>query len=74
MLRALFLAAGLFVLVLGLECLAIDNATLTNISDQGSGPTIVTFMPQEWVPWSLISAGAVTILYSFTLPNKFKSG
>ena len=72
MLRALFLGAGLFVLALGLECLAIDSATLSNLSEEG--PTVITFMPQEWVPWSLISAGLVTLLYSFTLPNKFKSG
>lgn len=70
--RALFLAMGLFVLVLGLEGLAIDSATVTNVSDDGNGPGTVTVTPAEWVPWSLVSAGAVTMLYSFTLPQKFK--
>jgi hypothetical protein len=70
--RALFLAMGLFVLVLGLEGLAIDSATVTNVSDDGNGPSTVTVTPAEWVPWSLVSAGAVTMLYSFTLPQKFK--
>lgn len=67
--RALFLAVGLFLLVAGAECLVIDQATI-NSAEQGH----VTFSPPEWVPWSLISAGAVTMLYSFTLPQKFKGG
>jgi hypothetical protein len=67
--RALFLAVGLFMLVVGAECLAIDQATI-NSAEQGK----VNFAPPEWVPWTLISAGAVTMLYSFTLPQKFKGG
>ena len=72
MLRALFLGLGIFTLFIGLECLAIDSATITNLSD--SGPAIVTVAPPEWLPWSLISFGAITILYSFTLPQKFSGG
>jgi hypothetical protein len=68
--RSLFLAIGLFLLVLGFESMAIDQATVTNPSDQG--PSEITFVPPDWVPWSLASAGAVTILYSYTLPQKFK--
>jgi hypothetical protein len=69
--RALFLGVGLFVLVLGAECLLIDSATINTPGDDGS-PTTVTLTPAEFVPWVLISAGAVTMLYSFTLPQKFK--
>jgi hypothetical protein len=72
MLRALFLGLGIFALFVGLECLAIDSATMTNLSD--SGPAIVTVAPPEWFPWILISFGAITILYSFTLPQKFSGG
>jgi hypothetical protein len=67
--RALFLALGMFLLVLGLECLVIDQATISNAES-----SVVTFAPPEWVPWSLLIAGAVTMLYSFTLPQKFKGG
>lgn len=67
--RALFLAVGMFLLVLGLECLVIDQATISN-PEKG----VTTVAPPEWVPWSLISAGAVTMLYSFTLPKKFQGG
>ncbi|MCC7086583.1 MAG: hypothetical protein IT427_16415 [Pirellulales bacterium] len=64
--RAFFLAIGLFLLVVGAECLLIDQATISNAE---SG--VVTVVPPEWVPWSLMSAGAITMLYSFTLPKKF---
>jgi hypothetical protein len=70
--RAFFLAIGMFLLVLGAECMAIDQATLANPGEEEAGPTVVTVTPQDWVPWSLVSAGAVTMLYSYTLPQKFK--
>ena len=73
MLRSFFLAVGMFLLVLGFESMIIDQATVTNPGDEGSGPSVVTLNPPEWVPWSLVSAGAVTMLYSYTLPQKFKS-
>jgi len=72
MFRALFLALGAFALFVGLECLAIDSATITNMKD--TGPALVTVDPPEVAPWLLISGGAVTILYSFTLPQKFSGG
>jgi len=72
MFRALFLGLGLFMLFVGLESLAIDSATITNVSSEG--PAMITFAPPEWIPWSLISFGAVTMLYSFTLPQKFSGG
>jgi hypothetical protein len=70
MLRSLFLAIGIFLLVLGFESMAIDQATVTNPSEEGASS--VTLTPADWVPWSLVSAGAVTMLYSYTLPQKFK--
>lgn len=70
MLRSLFLALGIFLLVLGLESMAIDQATVTNPSEEGASS--VTLTPADWVPWSLVSAGTVTMLYSYTLPQKFK--
>ena len=68
--RSLFLALGLFSLILGIEALLIDSATLANHGDPALlGREVV---PAEWAPWSLLSAGAVVILYSFTLPQKLK--
>ena len=75
MMRSFFLGVGLFVLILGLECMAIDQATVTNPQDSSgasAGPSLVTVTPADWVPWTLVSAGAVTMLYSYTIPQKFR--
>jgi hypothetical protein len=57
--------------------MAIDQAIVTNPQDASAaaagGSSTITVSPADWVPWTLISAGAVTILYSYTLPQKFKS-
>lgn len=78
--RAFFLALGAYVFILGAECLAIDKAVLKN-RDQASGGAFRAgadagrmreFVPTDWAPWSLMSSGAVTLLYSFTLPRRAK--
>jgi hypothetical protein len=66
--RAFFLAIGLFTFILGFECLLIDRATFSDI-ESGAARDLI---PPDWAPWSLMSAGAVVMLYSFTLPAKFK--
>jgi hypothetical protein len=67
--RAFFLAVGVYAVILGVECLVIDKAILA--PTQGS-PGRGEFMPPDWVSWSLLSAGAVTMLYSFTIPRRVK--
>lgn len=69
--RSMFLAVGIFMLVLGLESLLIDRATVVSNRDSTS-PAISELIPPPWAPWSLMSTGAIVILYSFTLPKKFK--
>ncbi len=80
--RALFLAAGVFLIILGLECLAVDTVSLKLRKDPPSpsspfntqanvGPRIV-LTPPGWAPWSLMSSGAVVCLYSFTIPLRVK--
>lgn len=63
--RSFFLAMGLFALILGIECMVIDRASWAGRGGEVS--------PPDWAPWSLMSGGAVVILYSFTLPKKLKS-
>jgi hypothetical protein len=81
--RAFFLAAGAYCCLLGVQCLAIDKAILskrepTQARFLGMGiPATATernkeLTPPDWAPWSLISLGAVTVLYSFTIPNRGK--
>jgi hypothetical protein len=64
--KSFFLASGLFACVLGIELLVIDSATIMPLDGRGS-PRIVT--APDWAPWTLISAGAVTILHFATLPR-----
>ena len=75
--RSLFLAIGIMSIVMGIECLMIDSAALhaANAPSNPSylsvaataEPTTRTFRPTEWQPWSLIGAGALTVLYAITL-------
>ncbi|MDP6447741.1 MAG: hypothetical protein QGG36_03385 [Pirellulaceae bacterium] len=72
--RALFVAVGISLCIVGGECLVIDNAVLaaapakSGVSKEATAPREIR--PPEWAPWSLISAGAVVLLYSFTIPRR----
>ena len=75
--RSLFLALGLYLVLVGVEGLLVEKVTLVSREDRGLfGPAERReIAPAPWVPWSLMSSGAVTILYSFTLPRRLgKSG
>ena len=65
--KSFFLAAGIFAFVVGLELLVIDSAVILP-ADGRSGPR--PFTAPDWLPWSLISAGAITVLHYVTLPKK----
>ena len=78
MMRAFFLAAGIFACVIGAQCLVVDSfvmasddpATQTPQSlfgaQSAAGPT-KDYQPPEWAPWTFLSTGAVVIIYSMTL-------
>jgi hypothetical protein len=76
--RALFIALGFFCCLLGVECLLIEKAVLYDREADESvyGSTKLgrarEVVPPDWAPWSLMSAGAVTMLYSFTIPKRVK--
>lgn len=74
--RAMFLALGVYGCLLGLECLVIDKAVLAAQREAPSGLSAPfvrltgqnkEIVPPDWAPWSLLSTGAVTMLYSFTI-------
>jgi hypothetical protein len=74
--RSFFLAVGVTLCILGVQCLAIDKAVLAaRPAAQGMSNAIASreISPADWAPWSLLSAGAVTMLYSFTVPNRVKN-
>lgn len=84
--RALFLAIGIYLCILGAECLVFDRAILDDgkaeVSQAAQESALYSsdfnverkeFKPKEWMPWSMLSTGAVVILYSFTIPRRVLS-
>jgi len=81
--RAFFLAAGVFLVLLGAQCLGVEKFVLK--SHESVAPKTDLFGntqpqvgphkvidPPDWAPWSLMSTGAVVCLYSFTVPARVK--
>lgn len=81
--RATFLALGISFCIFGLECLVVDKAVFRDREAEAAEgatqayllPTTTTtekkeFKPKEWMPWSMLSTGAVVILYSITIPKR----
>ena len=77
MLRAFFCAIGISLLILGGECFVVDKAVLAvPQSKTGSAPHFAMqqqqvpvaggkeLTPPEWAPWTLISVGAVLVLFN----------
>jgi hypothetical protein len=78
--RALFLAVGFFVMILGVECLGVERVVL-KVREEPPAPTSPfdteaktgaqrQIVPPPWAPWSLLASGAVMCLYSFTIPRR----
>ncbi len=76
--RALFLALGIYACIFGAECLVVENFVMAGESAappgqtslfQNGSPMVASrdWKPAEWAPWSLLSTGAIVILYSVTL-------
>jgi len=78
--RALFLAIGIFLMIVGLESLTVDRVLLRirytpppPISPFYNEPKLganIQVVPPHWAPWTLLGTGAVTCLYSFTIPRR----
>ena len=81
--RAIFLAGGVMAMILGVEFLMIDSAVFYSgaqtkaidfIDPTGAPSAFVNeWRPREWMPWFVLSVGAITVLYAFTLPRRFRS-
>jgi hypothetical protein len=71
--RSFFLAVGVYVCLLGVQAIAVERAVLkpevaSEVGVQGE------ITPPDWAPWSLMAAGAVVVLYSFTIPQRVGGG
>ena len=77
--RAFFCAVGLVMIIVGLECLAIESALFapgifedTKVASQqtpwfNSQPQVPqgrVFRPKDWFPWSLLAIGSIVAIYS----------
>lgn len=82
--RSLFLAMGAMLVIVGIESMVIESATIYSKTAPASaeggngaapaGPPTRVVQPQEWVPWTAMSVGAIVVLYAFTLPQRFSRG
>ena len=82
MLKTCFFATGLFVTLWGVSLLFIDqvvlNATKDGEPENAISAMVSTVTPQnqkyvdppDWAAFSLMSVGAVTMLYAAALPKK----
>jgi hypothetical protein len=77
--RSLFLAAGITCCILGTECFLMEKAVLRtdlpaaqtrNALFATPGAAANEFVPPEWAPWTLLSVGAVVIIYSYSIPRR----
>ncbi len=79
--RALFLAVGIVLCILGVECLVLEKAVLAKDAEelpqqsvafftQPNEPAAKEVKPPDWAPWSLLAGGAVVILYSYSIPRR----
>lgn len=80
--RALFLGIGIYMMIAGAQCLAVDRVVWRGggepaqsaLSFGQSGAKPKEAVPEPWIPWCLLSSGAVVCLYSFTIPKRIGGG
>lgn len=69
-----FRAIALFMVVLGIELLAIDHFELRTTAAERYGfinPLEThTVTPLDWHPWGAITGGVVLFIWTFTIPKK----
>lgn len=85
MIRTAFFAMGLFVTLSGASFLYVDKVVLSDNGDKLERDTNIRGMmsnqqiekdirrvidPPDWAAFSLMSVGAVTVLYSLALPHR----
>ncbi len=77
MFRALILAVGLFICLIGIECLFVETAVFTtadfssaDLLDAAVTPASFVVSPPAWAPWGLLISGSVMMIYSFTLTRR----
>lgn len=81
--RALFLAVGAYLVLLGAQCLCVQKFILKPDNPQAGGSWIDPrglmasrreVIPQPWVPYSLMSTGTIVCVYCFSIPKRLAGG
>lgn len=73
MLRTLFFVFGLFALLQGFVCLAVDSMTLNEVAAERFAAWVDEHRRMTLPVWfgpSLVMTGGVTLLYALALPSK----
>ncbi len=66
--RSLFLAIGIFTVIIGLECLGVEKIVMKNENAiAGQSKEMVV---RDYTPFSLIGVGAVIMIYAYDLPRR----
>ncbi len=77
MFRWLAIALGVVLVVLGVESLAVDKAILhkkkveqanEQFAFMSAEPAPAEIVVPEWAPWTMLSTGAVILLYALAIP------
>jgi hypothetical protein len=83
--RGFFLAVGVTLCILGVECLGVQEVVLKAraAAPQAQGNTLVAsapalgpqrkIVPPDYAPFSLMALGAVVILYAYDLPRRMQA-
>ena len=81
MIRSFFFAVGIYLITCGMTCLFIDRVVFNSRGEAASphgkrtyfisatDDRPIEFYPPAWLPFSLLTLGAVTTLYAVALPN-----
>ncbi len=80
--RAFFMGVGIFACIFGAECMVSDRFVLGGEVKAPPAQAIFAaatakkreWVPPEWAPWTFLSVGTVSILYSLTLPKMSGGG
>ena len=79
--RSFFWSIGIFACLVGGECLILEKAVMHPASAAASSGFGVRAESRQkevavpdWAPWSLFSFGAVTLIYTVTIPKRANGG
>ena len=75
--RSFFLAVGVTLCILGVECLGVQEVVLKSRAAASSAGGAAAspnrrITPPEYAPWSLMGLGAVVMLYAYDLPRRLQ--